>query len=194
VRFLIRLGRTAAILVFLVAVSGCALFLFPWRDREAPSPVVDLAAVPGDQSVVLTWVEEFAVDLAAIEITWTPNGSEGAELLDGAQEYVVIGLENGTSYTFTVVVRDTSGNRSTPESVEATPAPPDTAYSMITPQLRSVGATPDRRSPRHAVSQHVGVLRNAGLLRPRRLRGHPEDSPNAERVTSREPIRRSRSA
>ena len=169
-RFLIRLGRTAAILVFLVAVSGCALLLFPRRDRDAPSPVVDLAAVPGDQSVVLTWVEEFAVDLAAIEVTWTPNGSEGAELLDGPQEYVVTGLENGTSYTFTVVARDIAGNRSTPESVEATPARPDTAYSMSIPQQRSSGATPDRRSPRPAVSHHVGVLRNAGpgIPRPRR--------------------------
>jgi hypothetical protein len=64
-------------------------------------------------------------DFARVEITWTPGGTTAVEVPRGTTTQEITGLTNGTAYTFTVKSVDNTGNKSTGETVTATPAAPN---------------------------------------------------------------------
>lgn len=100
------------------------------RDVEAPDAPLELAALPGDGSVDLTWSSVVATDLhyyrvwyrAATEEPWLQLGTTPTTSLSAT------GLMNDTTYWFTVQAVDRAGNSSAlAAEVQATPVTPPVA-------------------------------------------------------------------
>ena len=100
-------------------------------DYVAPANVTNLVATNKDASVLLTWIDATDEDVFGYEVTWnksTPiNRSAAMEansmmVAPGAKGCYISNLTNGTEYTFTVKSVDTSGNKSTGETVTITPS------------------------------------------------------------------------
>jgi predicted phage tail protein len=85
-----------------------------------PGKVTGLVATPGNGKVRLTWADPADVDLATIEIAWTP-GDGSASVTKGTGIYIAESLPNDIDYTFTVTAKDTAGNLSVGEPVTRTP-------------------------------------------------------------------------
>jgi chitodextrinase len=107
-------------------LKGEARFDWVVTDGVAPGPVTGLQAAPGDRQVELSWHNPGDGDLDLVRVVRTIGAASGPE--DGDEVYEgkntaakATGLVNGTKYTFTAFVRDTAGNWSEAESVEATP-------------------------------------------------------------------------
>jgi hypothetical protein len=89
-------------------------------DATPPAKVTGLEAAAGNSRVTLTWIDPADVDLASLEIAWTPGGGS-ASVPRGIQTYTAAGLTNGTAYTFTVKAKDSAGNLSGGETAAASP-------------------------------------------------------------------------
>ena len=108
-------------------------------DTTAPADVTELAAAAKDSSVVLTWKDATDEDIFGYLVSWKAE-STGRALValekdsliaaKGQQGCVVTGLTNGTKYTFTVKIVDTSGNTSEGVTVNATPVVVDSKETM----------------------------------------------------------------
>ncbi|MDH7445802.1 polysaccharide lyase family 7 protein [Aquimarina sp. 2201CG14-23] len=85
-------------------------------DTTPPGAVSNLRANAGNGSVSLSWDNPNDADFSNVSITYT-GGSTTAT----GENKTISGLTNGTSYTFTVVAKDDSGNTSSSKSVTATP-------------------------------------------------------------------------
>ena len=96
------------------------------EDTTPPDPVSDLAEEAGDGQVTLQWSDppDTDGDLENIEISWTPGSAESQSVVAGTGSLTVVSLQNGTEYTFSVITIDSSGNRSEPVTVRATPSAP----------------------------------------------------------------------
>ncbi len=100
-------------------------------DVTAPAPVSALAASTGDRSATLTWTAPGDSDLGGYNVyrsagaSVTPSQATLVGSLGLVGSFTDTGLVNGTAYTYAVVAKDASGNRSSAVTVSATPA--DTA-------------------------------------------------------------------
>ncbi len=91
------------------------------NDATIPAEVSSLTASTGDGQIALDWTDPTDADFDHIEITWAPGGTSTVAVPKGNQTYTVLGLSNGTEYTFTVVSVDLYGNKSTGSTVAETP-------------------------------------------------------------------------
>ncbi|WP_378173366.1 polysaccharide lyase family 7 protein [Aquimarina sp. SS2-1] len=85
-------------------------------DTTPPGPVSELRATAGDGSVSLSWNNPEDADFNNISIMYA-----GENVTTSGENRIISGLNNGTSYTFTVVALDNSGNTSSPRTISATP-------------------------------------------------------------------------
>ena len=92
--------------------------------------MTDLAAVPGDTQVELSWVNPTDVDFDHVTVVYLAGSTAPANPGDGtpvtlgsptATGVTVTGLVNGQDYTFAVFAYDAAGNPSVPASVTSTP-------------------------------------------------------------------------
>ncbi len=90
-------------------------------DTTSPTEVTELAAARSSGTAALVWTDPTDEDLAGIQVTWEPGGTEAQEVGLGVGEYVATGLTNGTEYTFTVAAVDEAGNVSAGETIAVTP-------------------------------------------------------------------------
>lgn len=102
-------------------------------DVVPPAAVTGLTAVAGDATVTLTWSNP--ADAASVLVLRSTVGAAAAPVETDEQEIVEDGLVNtfgdeevlnGTTYFYTVFVRDAAGNTSPARSTSATPVDPDT--------------------------------------------------------------------
>ena len=84
------------------------------------SNVTGLTATPANGKVTLNWTDPGDADFDHVEVTSSPVTSTYT-VLNGTSTKEITGLTNGTAYTFTVKSVDTSGNKSSGESVTSTP-------------------------------------------------------------------------
>jgi hypothetical protein len=148
-----RLFWLPLLIGIVVVLSGCpGLFGGPDGDSDdesadttPPTEVTELEAVRSSGTVALKWIDPTDEDLAGIEVTWEPGGSETQEVALGVGEYVATGLTNGTEYTFTLAAVDESGNRSAGETITVTPYDDAVIYtgtgSITLPDGSSVSLT-----------------------------------------------------
>ena len=88
------------------------------RDGVACQNVSALFASPIDKQpgqVLLKWIDPTDYDFLAVEIFLKGNAVKFiCEVARGLQQCVISGLTKGTSYSFIVLTKDTSGNKSNP--------------------------------------------------------------------------------
>lgn len=100
-------------------------------DTTPPGPVSGLSARAGNSSVALNWNNPGDTDFNKVRITY-----DGGEVTSLGENVTINNLVNGTSYTFTVVAVDNSGNVSASRIINATPQGPPpggSAASIIGP-------------------------------------------------------------
>ncbi|MGY3794483.1 polysaccharide lyase family 7 protein [uncultured Aquimarina sp.] len=100
-------------------------------DTIPPGPVSELNAVARNGSVVLNWNNPQDSDFNSVRITY-----DGGEVISFGESATINNLSNGTSYSFTVVAVDNSGNVSASKVINATPQGPPpggSAASIIGP-------------------------------------------------------------
>jgi hypothetical protein len=100
-------------------------------DATAPA-IMDLAAVAGDRSVVLSW--RTSADAESVGVVRTPGvGFESSTLVFGGPgtSFLDAQVENGTRYAYEVRARDAAGNVGR-ETVSATPLAPAVAFGLGT--------------------------------------------------------------
>ncbi len=125
-----RLSRAAtgslATLALLVSMAGPAA-----ADVTPPAAVGVLTAQPGDDLVVLRWVNPLDSDFAGVVVRQSLGDNAPDEPDDGSLVYsgtgssvVVDGLHNGAKYSWSVFSRDAVPNFSQPVSVTAIPLLP----------------------------------------------------------------------
>jgi hypothetical protein len=93
-------------------------------DTTPPGKVTSLDAAPGNGKARLTWADPPDADLAAIEISFSPaktGVTQPISIPRGTRVALIEGLENDTTYTFTVKAKDTAGNLNAGETVTAKP-------------------------------------------------------------------------
>jgi chitodextrinase len=88
-------------------------------DLNAPGEVTRLVATPSDGEIALSWNDPSDSDLDRVEITWSPGGTTAQTVSAGAEGYTATGLENGSSYTFTLRAVDDEGNLSAGVTITA---------------------------------------------------------------------------
>jgi len=83
---------------------------------SAPQPVKNLTVSPGLSHAILSWINPEDKDFAGVIVTASPSDGSLAEQYTVASRdctsYVATGLENGTSYVFSVTAFDKVGNKS----------------------------------------------------------------------------------
>ncbi|SMD32479.1 Fibronectin type III domain-containing protein [Reichenbachiella faecimaris] len=85
-------------------------------DITPPGSVSGLSATTGNGQVSLSWTNPSDSDFDHVSISYN-----GGSTTSTSGSKTITGLTNGTSYTFTVVAYDNSGNASSSKSVSATP-------------------------------------------------------------------------
>jgi len=121
------------------------------EDTTSPDMVRDVVAVPGDESVFLSWDEAvdnveiayyiisystYNLDLDNYEVDEMPNQT----VVDGLN-YEVTGLENNDTYYFYVLSVDTSGNMSSDWSGEVSNAPSGSIMPIDTSEPIEINLT-----------------------------------------------------
>jgi len=99
-----------------------------------PGPPTGVVATFGDRQVGLSWTPPVAnggSTLTGFVITWSSSATTGqvsgyATLGVQATSYLVVGLTNGVSYTFTVAGTNAGGTSTFSAAVVAVPIPPTT--------------------------------------------------------------------
>jgi hypothetical protein len=91
-------------------------------DITPPAPVTSLSANANDASVSLSWTNPADSDFNHVDISYS-----GGSVTETGSSKTISGLTNGTTYTFTVIAYDDSGNASTSETINATPQAAATA-------------------------------------------------------------------
>ena len=123
--------------------NGASVYAVP-ADGTPPGPVTDLIAREGDGEVTLKWANPPDADLAGVRIMYSTE-SYPAGPTDGlianpggtpapADSFVHTGLENDTTYYYSVFAMDEVPNYSTAAGIEATPydrTPPDLTISVF---------------------------------------------------------------
>ena len=163
----------------------------PTSTVVAPDTPTNLSATPGNQRVMLSWVQpsggaalthyEYEQDLSE---TWISTGSK-------ATTYTVTGLTNGQSYTFRVRAVNSAGPSGASGSQSATPTttPPGALQSLrFSPgdqQVRLCWTAPAerRRGPDHALRIRAGLFRDLDLHRQRGHQLHGEGPRTTARPT-----------
>jgi len=112
-------------LLLALAATACAVLLAGCDRGESASAPGDLQAVAGDGQVTLTWTMESGVDYW---LFWGPGTNVAigsATIKTGVgSPYTLVGLINGTPYSFTINGRKNGGPGGTPAPVvTATPRP-----------------------------------------------------------------------
>lgn len=90
-------------------------------DQFAPGNVLDLDAEIGNGEVTLNWIAPNDADLKGYIIEYEPAGSTIRVSGASSTSQNISGLENGTTYEFTVVSEDMNGYLSNGTSISATP-------------------------------------------------------------------------
>jgi len=85
-------------------------------DTTPPGAVANLSSIAENAQVSLSWDNPSDSDFDHVEITYN-----GGSMNSSSENATITGLTNGTSYTFTVIAYDTSGNGSSGETTNATP-------------------------------------------------------------------------
>ncbi len=116
------------------------------QQRTVPGAPTNLAAVPGDTTVTLTWDAASTTGGSGADITdyvVTYDDGDGTETFDDGVRAgtgaVVTGLANGTTYTFTVTARNATGSGEVAATITATPM-----SAINTPPVADAG--PDQRN------------------------------------------------
>lgn len=125
-------------LLFFVLLSACKK---EGVDNIPPGVVTDLLATPRDGLVVLEWNEPSDFDLVRIEVSYSPGTGVTMTQAPGGNGMTIPGLDNGTSYDFTVVTVDESGNKSDAVHVTAVPNPPFEVLSPNQSNYNPAGGT-----------------------------------------------------
>ena len=133
-RFMRALPVAALILagLGLLAVGSCSVLnIFPTlpamdtggahfspnpNDKTAPGQVSNLKEARDANSVLLYWVNPPDQDYAGARITWTPTNGMGQPLTVSApadSTKKLNGFDSGTTFNFTIVTMDLSGNSAT---------------------------------------------------------------------------------
>ncbi|WP_147252111.1 fibronectin type III domain-containing protein [Blastococcus sp. TF02-9] len=133
-------GRTYAYSLVVIDTSGnrstpTTTTAVP-RDSVPAAAPASLGAAPGDRQVALSWPASGEYDVARYELS--RDGTVIATVTGTG--YTDTGLVNGTTYTYSLVVVDTSGNRSTPTTTSAVPRD-----SVPAAAPASLGAVPGDR-------------------------------------------------
>ena len=102
--------------------------------RGVPGPPTNVAGVPGDSSVAVSWnapASNGGNEIASYTVTASPGGAT-VSVAAPAASATVTGLANGTPYTFTVFATNSAGNGppSAP-SASVTPARPPNAPTSV---------------------------------------------------------------
>ncbi|MFA6402442.1 MAG: DUF4959 domain-containing protein [Salinivirgaceae bacterium] len=112
----------------IVLLGIVLIFLFSCKketsdppDTLPPDEVTNLTAIEGNGKITMTWTDPADVDFQKVEITYLSNT---IEVNKGVQTNEIIGLTNGTSYSFTVKTIDNSGNKSSGLQISSTPVSP----------------------------------------------------------------------
>jgi chitodextrinase len=108
------------------SVDGATVTTTP-LDTVPPANASGLFATPGDKQATLTWTDPADSDLAGIEITFSPAAAGVAQPITvskGIQSKTITDLTNDTTYTFTVIAVDVSGNKNSGATTSATPVAP----------------------------------------------------------------------
>jgi fibronectin type 3 domain-containing protein len=110
-------------------------------DLSPPSVPSQLAASPGNGLVVLSWAQSTGTPYR-YKIFRAPSGISIYTLVDtidaGMSSHAVLGLNNGTSYSFVISAIDRAGNESAQSSpISATPAAPITPVATPVPIARA---------------------------------------------------------
>ncbi|MGH1564603.1 choice-of-anchor D domain-containing protein [Mumia sp. DW29H23] len=113
------------------------------RDKLAPRVPSGFAATAGDGKVDLSWKKNTEADLAGYVLRRTAPGTTAKSwnLAKTATTATDSSVVNGTTYTYTLVARDTSGNTSGAATVAATPqadVPDDTTPPAVPTGLTAV--------------------------------------------------------
>jgi sugar lactone lactonase YvrE/ketopantoate hydroxymethyltransferase len=115
------------------AIASAAGLVVPSTTPSAPTLVT---ATPGNASIIVTWIAPSSNGGASITgytITATPNaGSAIVSNVSGASAgtYTITGLQNGTTYTITIVASNLNG--SSASATASTTATPFAPYSFST--------------------------------------------------------------
>ena len=132
---------------FLLVLSAVLLFLLTgcpswFGDSTPPGDVTELEGTGENGTVILTWTNPPDDDVDTITVDY---GSEPVSVSAGSTSASIEGLTDGTEYTFTVKVSDTSGNLSPGVSISITPSdtvPPGKAADLSgVPEHESVTLT-----------------------------------------------------
>ena len=105
-------------------------------DSTPPAVVTDLAGTVSGTAVGLTWTDPADADFSHLLISWEPAGGMPAQPLQvnkGAGRVNVTGLAVSTSYSFTAISVDATGNRSVASAARAEAMVTTAAASDSTP-------------------------------------------------------------
>ena len=147
-------------------------------DTTVPANVTNLVATNKDTIVLLTWEDATDEDVYGYEVTWnksTPINRSAAMTANsmvvapGAKGCFVSNLTNGTEYTFTVKSVDTSGNKSSGETVTITPSiiekspleitlTPNATSKTSQDVVISVNVTTDKESEVKKIAYKEGII------------------------------------
>lgn len=111
----------------------------------APEAPTDLSGTAGDGQVELSWVapSNGGSAITDYKVSYTPSGGEVNTVSTGSTSarYTITGLENGTTYTISVLAVNSIGEGSSSTSIESTPEAVVTAPGTPTGLSGTVGDT-----------------------------------------------------
>ena len=138
--------RVKAVNRFGTSPASTVVTVIPRAAAVAPSEPVNVTATPGDTRVTVRWTEpesDGGSTISSYTATATPGG---ATCTTSTSACVVIGLTNGTSYTFTVVARNSAGD--SPSSLSSEPVVPmNSALAPVTAQSWGLDRADQRALP-----------------------------------------------
>ena len=148
-------------------VNSVAYTIVDSTGAVVPDKVTDLTAVDGNEEVTLSWTNP--QDVSLVRITTTAGATPVSTLtvvpgLEPVSSQTITGLSNGTTYTFSVVAVDTSGNESDPVTIPGMPqslrvaslqAPERTDIGIFETSVHILTVTLDRAAPAGGTTVNV---------------------------------------